>query len=66
MKSAVANAMSGARWERLADDGPHVTLCNRRIRISKNYFLGHHSNLEEEERLMYTEQGKQFMVHNGE
>ena len=48
----MTNALSGARWERLADDGPKIKACNRKHPISRNYFLGNPSSLEEEEQMM--------------
>jgi hypothetical protein len=65
LEAAVKNALSGAKWERLAADGPHITVCNPRNLISKNYFLGKPSTLAEEEQMMYTDEGKYFMAHNG-
>ena len=65
LEAAIANALSGAKWERLADDGPHIKLCNRETPISRNYFLGKASSIDEEEKMMYTEEGNYFMAHNG-
>ena len=65
LEAGVTNALSGARWERLSDDGPKIKVCNRRSPLSRNYFLGNPTSLAEEEEMMYKDEGKLFMAHNG-
>ena len=66
LEAGVTNALSGTKWERLADDGPKITACNRKTPLSRNYFLGNPASLKEEEDKMYGDEGKFFMAHNGE
>lgn len=64
---AVENGLAGVRYERVQGDGPRVRVNDNSHPIFSRYFTPDEKNLkfEEYEKLMYTDEGKQFMAHNG-
>lgn len=65
LNEAVKNVILGARYNRVAADGPKITICTRKRPIVCQYFLGTDATLAEEEKMMYGAEGAKFMAHNG-
>lgn len=68
MKYAIDNALAGVRYERVEESGPKFRIIDVSHPVFTPYFT--HTNcerksLEEIEQMMYTNDGKFFMGHNG-
>lgn len=62
------NVISGTRYERVQHDGPHYTEISIRYPLFQVYFTRPENkviSLEEYEKMMYSDEGKLFMAHNG-
>lgn len=68
MNYAIDNALAGARYERIQNDGPKYRIIDIGHPLFTPYFThtgAYHATLEEAERMMYGEAGRFFMAHNG-
>lgn len=67
LSAAVENVLAGARYQRIQCDGPHIARVSRKHPLVPNYFThyGTDSSLTEEEKLIYSDQAKYLMAHNG-
>lgn len=64
---AVENALAGVRYERVQGDGPLIRVNDNSHPLFSRYFTPDEKNLsfDEYEKLIYTDEGKQYMAHNG-
>lgn len=68
MQSAVENALAGVRYERVQQDGPQVRVISHQYPVFVPYFTQDNTEgktLKEIEEMMYGNEGKFFMAHNG-
>ncbi len=65
--SAEETLLINSRYHRVDPDGDRTTDCTRRIPLVCQYFLGPQGDfsLAEEEKLMFSPEGAQYMAHNG-
>lgn len=64
---AVENALAGVRYERVQGDGPKIRDNENSHPLFSRYFTPDNKNLtfDEYEQLIYADDGKLFMAHNG-
>ena len=68
LKSAIANVLNGAKYERLDDKGPKIQICNADNPIICEYFtctIEDHDLIDLEAKMYDDDFSKFFMVHNG-
>lgn len=68
MKYAMNNCIAGTRYERVQDDGPQIKGISIQYPLFQTYFTQHTvkgKTIKEIEYLMYADNGKFFMAHNG-
>lgn len=64
----IDNCLAGARYERIQSDGPKVKGISVKYPLFQNYFTKWGTKgktIKEIEKMMYTDEGRYFMAHNG-
>lgn len=68
LKYALDNCLAGTRYERVQSDGPRVKDISIKYPLFQKYFTKwgtQGKTIKEIEEMMYTDEGKYFMAHNG-